>query len=68
MKPFTRDIRRLVTIRSADPALPDAEFVVTCGAEGVAVRRRGAGKATGKRLGWRSLVGLALIHQGKDIS
>ncbi len=65
MKTFTKTLRRLVTIRSCDPALPDGNFVVYLGPEGVAIRRMGESKERTRSLSWKSIVGTALIHQGR---
>jgi hypothetical protein len=63
MKEFTpkKVIRRKVTIRSADPGLPTAEWVLELGEGGVAIRRAGEGRVRA-RLAWRTIIGMAMVH------
>ena len=62
MKQFhaTKVIRRSVTIKSSDRALPNREWVLTMGAFGVEIRKMGSKEK--RRLSWRSIIGHALIH------
>lgn len=63
MLPIRKCIRRLITIRSSDPALSATQWVVTVTASGVGFRRKGGTESWG--LSWRSIVGAGLIHESR---
>ena len=59
----TKVIRRAVTIKSSDRALPNSVWVLTISATGVNIHKLGH-KSKSYRLSWRSIIGHALIHRG----
>lgn len=62
MREFTKDVKRLVHMKAADPGLPPAAFVITVGPKGIKVRRKGESPETGKALTWRTVIGMTCIH------
>lgn len=62
-KPFTPNkvLRRAVTFKSSDRAIPDAEWIVSLTGAGVRAHRRGR-RGESWFLSWRSVLGHALIH------
>ena len=64
MKPFTtgKEIRRIVTVRSPDRALPNRDWILGLGAEGVTMREAGRRGARRYRLAWKTVIGIALAH------
>jgi len=61
--PKDKTIYREVTIKSSDPAIEDATWVLGFSINGMTIRRKG--EQDQLRLSWRSIVGHALIHRGK---
>lgn len=68
MKAFTpgKEIRRTVTVRSSDRAIPDRDWILALSADGVTMREAGRRGAPRYRIAWRSVIGIALAH-GMDI-
>ena len=60
MKRFTKILKRVVIIRSVDPALSHAPWYLEVGPRGVSIRRKGEHSTF--HLSWRSIIGHALIH------
>lgn len=63
MKHFTlgKVIRREITIRSSDRALPNTDWILTFSEKGVEIRRKGK-KEERFVLSWRSVISHAIIH------
>lgn len=61
MKTFTKALRRLVTIKSPDRALPAREWILTLDDSGVSFRRMGE-RGRSWRLSWKTVIGLGLVH------
>lgn len=66
MKEITKTIRRLVRVHAVDPALPDAEWVVKIGPDGLTFRRHGTSRKNERKIGWRSIIGTTLVHVRSD--
>ena len=64
MKEFTagKEIRRRVTIKSPDRALPPRDWVLGLSEAGVTMREAGRPNAPRYRLAWKSVIGIALVH------
>jgi len=60
MRAFTKVLKRTVTLRSGDPALGDAEFVLKLGPLGVEVSKKHT--QVSRFLTWRAVIGFALTH------
>jgi len=56
-------IRRQVTIRSSDRALPNTAWILTLDGGGVRIRRLQERKENEMFLSWRSVISHALIHK-----
>ena len=64
MKELSGCEERVVRIKSTDPSIPEKAFVIELTSEGLAIRRLGA--VGRRRLSWKAIIGLALIHCDKD--
>lgn len=61
MKNFDKRLKRQVTIRGSDPAIGNADWVLTLDGQGVRFHRLGH-RSESWGLSWRSVIGVALVH------
>ena len=64
MVKLKKNIRRVVSIRSSDPAIASAKWVLEIGPRGIKFHRFG-NKAESWYLSWRSVIGYGLVHSAK---
>lgn len=62
MKDFhpNKVLRRHVRIKSSDPSIPAADWIVSLSGQGIHIRRARSSDAF--RVSWRSVIGYALVH------
>jgi hypothetical protein len=60
MREFSKPVRRAVRIKSTDPSIPSAVWIVTMDERGVQFRRKGEQGV--RRLTWRAVLGYGLVH------
>jgi len=65
MKAFAKTIRRQVVIRSPDPGLLPREWILYMDAAGLTFRRLGSQERY--RLSWRTILGIGLVHNAREI-
>ena len=65
MKSFTKQLKRTVHIPSSDRAINPVDWILYLDAQGVRLRRHGD-RSRSWRLAWRSIIGLALVHNTRE--
>ena len=66
MKPFTKPIRRVITVRGSTFGLPNREWALSLDADGVSFREMGQRSGPRHRLPWRAILGLGLVTGARE--
>lgn len=62
MRHLVKRLRRMVTVKAGSPEFEDAVWVLDMDPVSLSVRRLGASKGSAKRISWRGIIGMALVH------